>query len=82
MPLIQRQPDDLAGHVAGVAVRRLGEGVGELPFLRFVAPLGGRVGDDVVRVAIGTDRRRPGGSGSSPIDAVGRLLFQVERIEK
>jgi len=71
--LVERQPDDLAGTVAAVAVSRLGEGVGKLPFLLLIAPLGGSVGDDVVerqleqtgvdRVA-GTDRRSAFCAGS------------------
>ena len=82
MDLVERQPDDLAIAVASVAVRRLSEGIGKLPFLRLVAPLGGRVGDDVVRVAVGADRCRSRGSDRPPIDVLGRLLLQVKRIEK
>ena len=63
-------------------MRRLSEGVGQLPLLRFVAPLRGRVRNDVVRVAVGADRCRPCGWGRSPIGALDRLLFQMKRIEK
>ena len=53
--LVERQPDDVARTVAAVAVRRLGESVSQLPFLRFVAPLRGRMRDDVVGLAVGAD---------------------------
>ena len=82
MDLVEGQPDDLARTVAAVAVRRLGEGVGELPFLLFVAPLRGRVGDDVVRATVGADRRRACGPYPSPVGLLGRLLLRVKRIEK
>jgi hypothetical protein len=80
--LVERQPDDLARTVAAVAVRRLGKGVGQLPFLRFVAPLGGRMRDDVVRVAVRAHGCRSRGSDRSPIDVLGRLLFRMKGIEK
>jgi len=80
--LVERQPDDLARTATSVAVRRLSEGVGQLPLLRLVAPLGRGMGDDVVRVAVGADRRRSRGSDRPPIDVLGRLLSQVKRIEK
>src|SRR5271169_253397 len=72
--LVERQPDDFARIVAAVAVGRLGERVGEFPFLLLVAPLGGSLGDDVVRVAVGADRRRPGGRYRSPVGLLRRLL--------
>jgi hypothetical protein len=80
--LVERQPDDLAGTVAAVAVSRLGEGVGKLPFLLLIAPLGGSVGDDVVGAAVGADRRGPGGRYGSPVSLLRRLLPGVKRIEK
>ena len=80
--LVERQPDDLARTVATVAVGRLGEGVGEFPFLRFVAPLDGRVRDDVVRAAVRADRRAPCRSRRSPADVLGLFLLRIKRIEK
>ena len=59
---VQRQPHQIAVVVAGIAVRRLVEGVGELPFLRLVAPLRRGVADDVVGTAGGADRRGAGGA--------------------
>src|SRR5258708_16349064 len=50
--LLQRQPGDLAGAVAVIAVGRPTEGRGQFPFLRFVAPLNGGVGDNVVGLAV------------------------------
>jgi len=47
--------------LTGIAVRRLVEGIGELPFLRLVAPLRRGVADDVVGTAGGADRRGTGG---------------------
>ena len=55
--LVQRQPHQVAVVLAGIAMRRLVEGVGELPFLRFVAPLRRGVADDVVGTAGGADWR-------------------------
>jgi hypothetical protein len=49
--LSQRQPGDLAGAIAVIAVGRPTEGAGQFPLLRFVAPLNGGVGDDVVGLA-------------------------------
>jgi hypothetical protein len=46
--LVEGDPGDAAWAIAAGAVRRLVEGVGQFPFLRFVAPLGCRVSDDVV----------------------------------
>jgi hypothetical protein len=80
--LVERQPDDLARTVAAVAVSRLGEGIGKLPFLLLVAPLGGGVGDDIVGVAIVADRRGPGGRHRSPVGLLRRFLPGVKRIEK
>ena len=80
--LVERQPDDLARTVAAVAMSRLGEGVGKLPFLLLVAPLGGGVGDDVVGAADGADRRGPRGGHGSPVGLLRRLLPGVKRIEK
>jgi len=53
----------------------LSKGVGQLPFLRFVAPLGGRVGNDVVGVAVTANRGRSCGSRHSPFDLLGRILL-------
>ena len=75
--LVQRQPDDAAGIVAVVAMRRLIEGVCKFPFLGFIAPLNRGAGGDVIGLAIRADRCR---SCGFPTDDVGRLL--VERIEK
>ncbi len=80
--LIHRHPGDLAGAVAVVAMRRLAEGRGQFPFLRFIAPLHDGVGDDVVGVAVRADRRQ---SRRLPIDhagGLGRFLVQIERIKK
>lgn len=63
-------------------MRRLGKGAGQLPFLRFVAPLHGRVTDNVVRLTVGADRRGPRGRCRPPAEAFRRLLIRVERIEK
>ena len=56
-------------------MRRLVEGVGELPFLRFVAPLRRGVSDDVVGTAGGADWR---GTGSTirhlPLDRLRPIL--------
>src|SRR5437763_17157466 len=61
--------------LAGIAVRRLVEGIGELPFLRLVAPLRRGVADDVVGTAGGADRR---GTGSPirylPLDRLRPVL--------
>ena len=62
--LVQRQPHQVAVVLAGIAVRRLVEGIGELPFLRLVAPLRCGMADDVVGTAGVADRRGTG----SPID--------------
>ena len=62
--LVQRQPHQIAVMLAGIAVRRLVEGIGELPFLRLVAPLRRGMADDVVGTAGVADRR----GTSSPID--------------
>ncbi|MGO8912932.1 MAG: hypothetical protein ACLQDM_26910, partial [Bradyrhizobium sp.] len=80
--LVKRQPNDLARRVAKVAVSRLGEGVGQLPFLRFVAPLRGRVRDDVIRAAVRADRRTPCRPCRPPVDVLGLFLLRIERIEK
>jgi hypothetical protein len=90
--LVQRQPDDLAWTIAAVAMCWLSESVGQLPFLRFVAPLRGRVGDDVVGVAVAANRGRSCGSRHSPLDVLGQILlgqfllgqilFRMKRIEK
>ena len=53
----------------------LSKGVGQLPFLRFVAPLGGRVGNDVVGVAVTANRGRSCGSRHSPFDLLGQILL-------
>jgi hypothetical protein len=50
-----RQPHDAARSVAVVAVSWLAEGAGQLPFLRFIAPLGNRVRNDIVGLAVGAD---------------------------
>jgi hypothetical protein len=46
--LVEGDPGYAARTVAAGAVSRLVEGVGQFPFLRFVAPLGCGVSDDVV----------------------------------
>src|SRR6266511_498867 len=58
---VQRQPHQIAVVLTGIAVRRLVEGIGELPFLRLVAPLRRGVADDVVGTAGVADRRGTGG---------------------
>ena len=81
--LIERQPADLTGAAATVAVRRLIEGAGQFPSLRFIAPLHRCAGGDVVGVTGRADRRR-----SYPLrirDPAGgrsRFLAHVEWIEK
>jgi hypothetical protein len=76
---VERQPDDVAKIVTAVAVSRLGEGVRQLPLLRFVAPLCCGVRDDVVRLALRAD-----GCGASPLPAKdhARLLGRTKWIEK
>src|SRR5213592_3489397 len=61
---VQRQPHQVAILLAGIAARRLVEGIGELPFLRLVAPLRRGMADDVVGTAGVADRRGTAG----PID--------------
>jgi hypothetical protein len=46
--LIEWEPDNAARTVAAVAVSWLVEGTGQLPFLRFIAPLGYGVRYDIV----------------------------------
>ena len=46
--LIERQPDNAARSVTAVAVSWLIEGARQLPFLRFITPLGYGVRDDIV----------------------------------
>jgi hypothetical protein len=70
----ERQPPDLAGAVAAVAMRRLVEGVGKLPFLRFIAPLCRDVRNDVIGLASGTHRRR---TRRVPVDGA-RLRLRVD----
>ena len=79
MAFIGRQPLDLALAIAVIAVRRLGEGTGQFPFLGFVAPLHGGVADDVVRLAVRTDGCGP---CRPPAEVFGRFLARIERIEK
>ena|SRR5437870_9569309 len=84
---VQRQPGNLAGAVAVIAVRRLAKRAGQLPFLRFIAPLDRGVGDDVVRPAVRADRRgtRSLSAGDLRVGSpgrFGRLLMLAERIEK
>jgi hypothetical protein len=55
--LVERQPRQIAGAAAGVAASRQVERVGELPFLRLVAPLDGRRTGDVVGLTVGANRR-------------------------
>src|SRR5690349_13908473 len=55
--LAQRDPADVARPMTAVAVSRLIERIGQLPLLRFVAPLHGRTGYDVIGVALRADRR-------------------------
>ena len=80
--LVQWQPDDLAGRVAIVAARGLGEGVGELPILLFVAPLRCRMRNDVVGAAVGTDRRGARGQRRLPVGLLDRFLLRMKGIEK
>src|SRR4030095_10948828 len=86
--LVQRQPHPAAVVVAGIAVRRLVEGIGELPFLRLVAPLRGGMADDVVGTAGDADRRGAGGAiDDLPLDrlpAVLRcpVLRRLQRVEQ
>ena len=84
---VQRQPGDLAGAVAVIAVRRLAERAGQLPLLRLVAPLDRGVGDDVIRPTVRADRRgtRSLSAGDLRVGSpgrFGRLLMLAERIEK
>src|SRR4030095_6865265 len=73
--LVQRQPHQVAVVVAGIAVRRLVEGIGELPFLRLVAPLRCGVADDVVGAASDADRRGAGGAiGRVPLKRLRPVL--------
>jgi hypothetical protein len=46
--LIERQPHNAARTVIAVAVSWLAESVGQLPFLRFIAPLGYGLRDDIL----------------------------------
>src|SRR5882757_10329281 len=87
--LVEGDPGDAARAVAAGAVSRLVEGVGQFPFLRFVAPLGCRLSDDVVRLAVRADRcracracgpRRP--CRRPPVGDLDRLLVRTKRIEK
>jgi hypothetical protein len=50
--LIERQPQNAARSVTAVAVRRLAEGAGQLPFLRFITPLNHGVRNDIVGLAV------------------------------
>jgi hypothetical protein len=83
-PSIHRQPHNPARPVAFIAMKRLSECFGQLPFLRFVAPLRGGPANDIVGVAVRTYRRRPGGSRRRPLAGCpGRRLGQsVEWIDK
>jgi len=84
--LVQRQPDDLAGDVAGVATRRLGKSIGQLPLLLLVAPLRGRLRNDIVGAAMSANRRR----SRRPRPAMPRFLrallklflFRMKRVEE
>lgn len=79
VPSVERQPDYIAGTVTAVAMSRLGESVGQLPLLRFVTPLCGRMRDDVVRLAVTADG---GGPPPLPTKDNARLLVRTEWIEK
>jgi hypothetical protein len=83
-PSIHRQPHNPARPVAFIAMKRLPECFGQLPFLRFVAPLRGGPANDIVGTAVRTYRRRPGGSRRRPLAGCpGRRLEQsVEWIDK
>ena len=62
--------------LTGIAVRRLVEGIGELPFLRLVAPLRRGVADDIVGAAGVADRRGTGGTiGHLPLDRLRPVLW-------
>ena len=78
--LVEGQPDEVAAAVATVTMRGLGEGISQFPLLRFVAPLHGRVRDDVVGLAVGADRRDP--SRLAAVEDLGGFVARTERIEK
>ena len=61
-PLSSAAATSMAGTAAGVAVGWQVERVGELPFLRFVAPLNGRRTGNVVGLTVRANRRGPASS--------------------
>ena len=64
-------------------MKRLPECFGQLPFLRFVAPLRGGAANDIVGTAVRAHRRRPGGSCRRPLAGCPwRLEHSVEWIDK
>jgi hypothetical protein len=79
---VQRQPRQIAGAAAGVAVGRQVERVGELPFLLFVAPLNGRRTGNVVGLTMGANRRGACGPGFVMPRGRGRLRRLLEWITK
>ena len=79
---VQRQPRQIAGAAAGVAVSRQVKRVGELPFLRLVAPLNGRRTGDVVGLTVGANRRGSRGPGFVMSRGRGRLRRLLEWIAK
>jgi hypothetical protein len=80
--LVQGQPGKFAGAAASVAVGGQVERVGELPFLRLVAPLDGRGTGDVIGPALGADWRGTRGPGFVVSRGGGRLRRLLEWIAK
>ena len=79
---VQRQPRQIAGAAAGVAVSWQVERVGELPFLRLVAPLNGRRTGDVVGLTVRANRRGSCGPVFMMSRGRGRLRRLLEWIAK
>jgi hypothetical protein len=80
--LVQGQPAQLAGAAAAVAVSGQVERVGELPFLRLVAPLNGRGTGNVIGLAPGANRRGARGPGFVMSRGRGRVRRLLEWIAK
>ena len=76
---VERQPYYVARAVTAIAVSRLRKSIGQLPLLRFVAPLRGRMRENVIRLTLRAD-----GGGPSPLPTKDdpRLLARTEWIEK
>ena len=79
---VQRKPRQIAGAAAGVAASRQVERVGELPFLRLVAPLHGRRAGDVIGLTVGAYRRGSCGPVFLMSRGWGRLRRLLEWIAK